>query len=78
MNTLFALAVLFALLALKIYLMRAVWRMAGEQGRSQWLCLCLSLIAALIVFLALYISGRERKRWTQLEAEEQGPELTSR
>jgi hypothetical protein len=56
-------------LALKIVLMRAVWKMAKAQGRSQWLCLIASLLAALIVFLALWISGRERKHWEQLDAE---------
>jgi hypothetical protein len=53
--------ILVGLVALKIVLMRAVWRMAGEQGKSQWLCLIASLFAALIVFLALYVNGRERK-----------------
>lgn len=68
MEAIIGIAVLLGLLALKVFLMRAVWRMAGEQGKSQWLCLLVSLFAALIVFLALYLSGRERKL-TQAEPE---------
>ena len=63
------LSLLVIFLVLKIVLMRAVWKMAKAQGRSQWLCLIGSIFAALIVFLALYISGHERKQWAQLTAE---------
>lgn len=69
MDEVIGISVLIVLLALKIVLMRAVWKMAGTQGKSQWLCLIASAFAALIVFLALWISGREKRHWEQLEAE---------
>lgn len=75
MDAVIGIAFVIGLLALKIFLMRAVWKMAGEQGRSQWLCLIASLFAALIVFLALWMSGRERKQWAQAEEQESEPRL---
>jgi hypothetical protein len=60
--------ILVTLLVFKVILMRAVWRMAGEQGRSQWLFLIASAFAALLVFVALRNRDRERKQWAQLEA----------
>jgi hypothetical protein len=64
---------LVVLLALKIVLMCAVWKMAKAQGRSQWLCLAASVFAALIVFLALWMRGRETKQWEKLDAENAQP-----
>lgn len=70
MDAVIGIVLVVGLLVLKIVLMRAVWKMAGEQGRSQWLCLIASLFAVLIVFLALWMSGRERKQWAQAEEQE--------
>jgi len=54
--------VLVGLLVLKVWLIRAVWRMAGEQGKSRALPLTVAIVfSALIVFLALYLRGRERR-----------------
>jgi hypothetical protein len=61
--------ILVTLLVFKVNLMRAVWRMAGEQGRSQRLFLIASAFAALLVFVALWNRERERKQWAQLEAD---------
>jgi hypothetical protein len=61
--------ILVTLLVFKIILMRAVWRMAGEQGRPQWLFLIASAFGALLVFVALWNRERERKQWAQLEAD---------
>jgi hypothetical protein len=61
--------VLVTLLVFKVILMRSVWRMAKEQGRSQWLFLTASAFAALVVFLGLWSRDRERKSWAQLEAD---------
>jgi hypothetical protein len=60
--------ILVTLLVFKVILMRSVWRMAGEQGRSQWPFLIASAFAALLVFLALWNRELERKQWAQLEA----------
>ena len=60
--------ILVTLLVFKVILMRAVWRMAGEQGRPQGLFLLASAFAALLVYLALWNRERERKQWAQLEA----------
>ena len=60
--------ILVTLLVFKVILMRAVWRMAGEQGRPQGLFLLASAFAALLVYLALWNRERERKQSAQLEA----------
>jgi steroid 5-alpha reductase family enzyme len=73
MDEVIGISVLVIFLALKIVLMRAVWKMAKAQGRSQWICLIASVFAALIVFLALWISGRERTHWEQLDTENARP-----
>jgi small neutral amino acid transporter SnatA (MarC family) len=62
----FTLAV--ALLAGKVFLMRAVWKMATEQGKSKWVCLIASAFCALIVFAALLLSGREAKLHAEVRA----------
>ncbi|HTW45913.1 MAG TPA: hypothetical protein VMD58_10235 [Acidobacteriaceae bacterium] len=60
---------LVGLLVLKILLIRAVWRMAGEQGKSRVLPVTFAIVfSALIVFLALYLSARERR--LDIEAQE--------
>lgn len=68
MDDVLGIFILVTLLVFKVLLMRAVWRMAGEQGRPQWLFLIASALAALLVFLALWNRDRERKQWAQLEA----------
>jgi hypothetical protein len=68
LDDLLGIFILVTLLVFKVILMRAIWRMAGEQGRSQWLFLIASAFAALLVFLALWNRERERKQWAQLEA----------
>ena len=60
--------ILVTLLVFKVILMRSVWKMAGEQGRPQWLFLLASALAALLVYLALWKRDRERKRWAELQA----------
>jgi membrane protein DedA with SNARE-associated domain len=64
--------ILVTLLVFKVILMRAVWRMAGEQGRPQGLFLLASAFAALLVYLALWNRERERKQWAELEARKVG------
>jgi len=62
MEATLSILVVVGLLMLKVLLIRAVWRMAGEQGRSRVLPVTVAVVfSALIVFLALYLSGRERK-----------------
>ena len=68
MDDILGIFILITLLVFKVILMRAVWRMAGEQGRPQWLFLTASAFAALLVYLALWNRERERKQWAQLEA----------
>lgn len=60
--------ILLTLLVFKINVMRAVWKMAGEQARPQGLFLFASAFAGLLVFLALWNRDRERKQWVQLQA----------
>ncbi|MGA7109565.1 MAG: hypothetical protein WBV28_11950 [Terracidiphilus sp.] len=69
MDDVLGIFILVTLLVFKVNLMRAVWRMAGEQGRSQRLFLIASAFAALLVFVALWNRERERKQWAQLEAD---------
>ena len=61
MDDVLGIFILLTLLVFKVILMRAVWRMAGEQGRSQRLFLIASAFAALLVFLALRNRDRECK-----------------
>lgn len=68
MDDVLGIFILVTLLVFKVILMRAVWRMAGEQGRPQWLFLIASAFAALLVYLALWNRERERKQWAELEA----------
>ena len=67
MDDILGVFILTTLLVFKINMMRAVWRMAGEQARPQGLFLFASAFAALLVFLALRNRDRERKQWAQLE-----------
>lgn len=63
--------IIVGLLVLKVWLIRAVWRMAGEQGKSRALTVTVAVVfSALIVFLALYLSSRERKLTAEQEASE--------
>ena len=68
MDDVLGIFILATLLVFKVILMRSVWRMAGEQGRPQWLFLIASAFAALLVYLALWKRDRERKQWAQLQA----------
>ncbi len=67
MDTVLWLGLFVVLIGCKVWLMRAVWRMAQAQGKSRWLCLTASFFFAWIVYLALRMNAHTRRVYQQDE-----------